>query len=320
MANVGISENEFESKALSLFQYQYKHVAVYKEFVERLNINPVEVDSLLKIPFLPIRFFKSHQVFTDEKEPSNWFESSGTTTSKNSKHFYTNTEAYFQNSVLSFEEQFGSLDVINILALLPSYLERNNSSLVAMVDYFMKNSPESKHGFYLNNFIELQHDLLQLISQNKKILLIGVSFALLDFAEQFSMPLTNCIVMETGGMKGRRIELTREQLHFELMNAFKIDSIASEYGMTELFSQGWSKSKGVFNPSSYMKVFCRDVNDPLKILDAGESGALNVIDLLNEDSCAFIATDDLGLVQSNGSFEVRGRLDNSDVRGCNLMF
>ena len=311
---------QFEEAALSLFRYQSKHVQIYKDYLNQLKINPEAVKSLSDIPFLPIRFFKSHKVLSDDIVADLYFESSGTTSSVNSRHYFTNVEWYHQQSWKGFNQFFDKPEQYNILALLPSYAERSNSSLISMVKFFMEQNSLVQHGFYLNDEKKLIDDLGNLSANGKQILLIGVSFALLQLAENFATPLLNTLILETGGMKGRRKEITRFELHAILKNSFQVKNIYSEYGMTELFSQAWATSDGIFQPTRLMKVLAREINDPFKILPPNESGTLNIIDLANVDSCAFIATDDSGVVKEDGTFEVTGRIDESDLRGCNLMF
>lgn len=309
----------FNQLALEIFQYQASHVSVYNEYLSNLKINPSEITQLHQIPFLPIRFFKTHKVFTNEIEPNGFFESSGTTNSVSSKNYFQSLEHYHKNALQGFEFFFSALSDYTILALLPSYLEREHSSLISMVQFFMNQNPKKNHGYFLKNEKELFNRLMQLEKANEKTLLIGVSFALFDFAEKFSFPLHNTTIIETGGMKGRKEEMTREDLHQKISKSFHVKNIASEYGMTELFSQAWSVANGIFFGSATMKVFCRDITDPFQILGAEESGAINVMDLANIDTCSFIATDDAGIVHADNTFEVRGRIDASDIRGCNLL-
>jgi phenylacetate-coenzyme A ligase PaaK-like adenylate-forming protein len=281
--------------------------------------NPSDTKRIEDIPFLPIQFFKTHQVITGEKEPHIIFSSSGTTGSTTSKHYVHDLKLYEQSFTKAFELQYGQPTDYVILGLLPSYLERTGSSLIYMVNHFIKHSPHPESNFYLNNLEELYKTLQSLESQGKKTLLIGVSFALLDFVEQYQLRLNHTIVMETGGMKGRRTELVRAELHEQLCQGFGVDCIHSEYGMTELLSQAYSKENGVFECPPWMKIVIRDTEDPLTILPPNKNGGINIIDLANLNSCAFIATQDLGKLHHNGSFEVIGRFDHSDVRGCNLM-
>lgn len=310
----------FEEVALEIFNLQYTYNLVYKQFVDYLKIKPNTVQTIQQIPFLPIEFFKTHHILLNNAMPQIIFESSGTTGQITSKHFIADTALYTQSFETCFNEFYGNVDDYIILALLPSYLERNNSSLVFMVDDLIKKSDDINSGFYLNNLSELANKLSFLKSSNpKKILLIGVTFALLDFAEQFPMDLSDVIIMETGGMKGKREELTREEVHNILTKAFNISNIHSEYGMTELLSQGYSKGNGIFEVPYWMKIMKRDMYDPFNISTNTGRGGLNVIDLANIYSCAFIATQDLVNIKNEMQFEILGRIDNADIRGCNLM-
>ena len=332
----------FESLALAVFRYQAVYNPVYANYLRHLNVRPEHVFELRQVPFLPIGFFKNHTVLTgnDVNKPDTLtFASSGTTGEQTggvplSRHFVPDRELYNTISTRIFEQTYGPLRDAHILALLPSYLERNNSSLVYMVQQFMDRSGSDQGGFYLHNHNELTERLRQLSQQAdpKTILLIGVTFGLLDWAESeqdltFLKPMPNLIVMETGGMKGRRKELLREEVHEILMDRLGVQTIHSEYGMTELLSQAYSTGKGVFRPSSTLRVFLRDVNDPFFLYadeqirtDERRTGGINVVDLANLDSCSFIETQDLGQYVGEGmDFRVMGRFDNSDVRGCNLM-
>jgi phenylacetate-coenzyme A ligase PaaK-like adenylate-forming protein len=332
----------FEALALDVFKYQYAHNEVYKRFADTLGKSPERIDRIEKIPFLPIEFFKSHTVTAFDAEPQIVFESSGTTSSTTSRHFVSDLALYEVLSRKTFEQMYGSLTDYHIFALLPSYLERNNSSLVYMVQNFIYYSYSQYSGFFLDNMTEMVNKMAEAAKDGRKILLIGVTFGLLDLAERLgekvsavSSQLTahgsRLIVMETGGMKGRRKEMVREELHEILGNAFGVSSIHSEYGMTELLSQGYSKGDGLFYLPSSMKVLLREVNDPFTYLPhfaIGEksedvrqkTGGINVIDLANIDTCSFIETKDLGVYSDDYSgFRVVGRFDNSDVRGCNLL-
>lgn len=313
------SEQKFIELALDVFCYQFKNNTVYRSFCDLLYKHPSDVKTIKDIPFLPIQFFKTHEVLSSQNNIQTTFTSSGTTGSKTSKHLVTHLDIYKNSFTKGFEQFYGSVNNYVILALLPSYLEREGSSLIYMVDAMITQSKHSESGFYLNNLDELKNTLTLLDSQGKKILLIGVSFALLDLIETYQFSLKNTIIMETGGMKGRRKELIREELHSQLKVGFGVESIHSEYGMTELLSQAYSQGNGVFNTPNWMKVLTRDTEDALSILPTGKSGGLNVIDLANINSCSFIATQDLGRVYKDGSFEVIGRFDHSDIRGCNLM-
>jgi phenylacetate-coenzyme A ligase PaaK-like adenylate-forming protein len=313
------NSNDFEKKAIETFRYQANNCVVYHEFLSLLQININEVKRINQIPFLPIQFFKSHKVIASNLPIQQIFLSSGTTGNTQSKHHITDLELYKKSYSKGFECFYGNIEDYTVLALLPAYLERDGSSLIYMVNDLIKKSKKPKSGFYLNNLDELCENLLELDKNNQKVLLIGVSFALLNLVEQFNFNLKNVIIMETGGMKGRRKELIREELHEVLRNGFGIKKIHSEYGMTELLSQAYSKSDGIFECPPWMKILIRDTEDALSILPEGKSGGINVIDLANINSCSFIATQDLGKSYTNGTFEVLGRFDNSDIRGCNLM-
>ncbi len=350
----------FEKKALELFYFQSKYNPVYKEYIEKLNINPVEINSIYDIPFLPIRFFKSHNVQIEGIKTNQIFTSSGTTDqTQRSKHAISDLNFYEKSSQFIFEEiykEYGKLSDFQIFALLPSYLERDGSSLIYMVDYFLQNA-ESNSNYFLYDYEKLKNELEKAVLTNptKPVLLLGVTFALLDFADfltstypNYSLPKTwqfeentiksnvknEIIVMETGGMKGRKKEMVREEVHQILKNAFGVSAIDSEYGMTELLSQGYAlknteeeNTETWFQTPSYLKIIMRDTNDPfdLKKIEnksdnfENQSGAINVIDLANIESCAFIETQDLGKINPKGEFQVLGRFDYSDVRGCNLL-
>ena len=309
----------FEESALELFAFQYTHNSVYRQFVNLLKINTGKVGSLHEIPFLPVEFFKSHKILVHNATHQKIFESSGTMDKVTSKHYVSDLNLYAKSFETCFDQFYGKITDWNILALLPSYLERDSSSLVFMVDGLIKLSGSDQSGFYLNNPDVLSKKIIQLKEKHKKILLIGVTFALLELAEQFPMDLSEVVIMETGGMKGRRKELTREEVHTVLKKAFNVTTIHSEYGMTELLSQAYSKGNGIFEIPPWMKIMKRDIYNPLNTNANEGRGGLNVIDLANIYSCAFIATQDLVNIISNTEFEVLGRIDNSDVRGCNLM-
>ncbi len=315
---LGIKKEGFERMALELFQFQYDNNGVYKAFVNALHVKPWTVSRQTQIPFLPISFFKTHEVITRDFEPQAIFKSSGTTQSVYSSHMVKDLALYEKSFRNSFEAFYGKTNEWCILGLLPSYLERADSSLVYMVDQLIKDSAHPFSGFYLNEHEKLVSVLKEQEARSQKTLLIGVSFALLDLAEAFPIELKHTTVMETGGMKGRREEITREELHSILKNAFKVQQVHSEYGMTELLSQAYSKGEGVFQTPPWMKILIRDEEDPLNVKTDGR-GVINVIDLANIHSCCFIATDDAGKLNSDGSFEVLGRVDASDVRGCSLM-
>lgn len=313
------TETEFNAMALNVFKFQFENNTVYRSFCDLLYRNPSDVKRIEDIPFLPIQFFKSHEVVSDSNSAEIVFTSSGTTGSMTSKHYVTHLKVYEQSFKQGYAEAYGNIEDYVVLALLPSYLEREGSSLIYMVDQLIKDSKQPESGFYLHNLSELKDTLIRLDSQHKKVLLIGVSYALLDLVETYTFQLKNTIVMETGGMKGKRKELIKEELHSILKNGFGVEHIHSEYGMTELLSQAYSKGNGVFECPKWMKILTRDTEDALTILPHGKNGGINVIDLANLNSCAFIATQDLGKVHANAQFEIIGRFDNSDIRGCNLM-
>ncbi|WP_435260881.1 acyl transferase [Tenacibaculum sp. nBUS_03] len=313
------SEEEFNEVALSVFKYQFKNNKTYRSFCDLLYIHPSDVTTIDKIPFLPIQFFKDKQVVSSNDEVQEVFTSSGTTGATTSKHHIIDLSWYETSYLKGFKHFYGNIQEYVVLALLPNYLERKGSSLVYMVDDLIQRSENSESGFYLNNLSELAEKLIKLDKQGQKVLLIGVSFALLDLIEKYKFSLQNTIVMETGGMKGRRKELIREELHQILGEGFGVKSIHSEYGMTELLSQGYSKGNGIFNCPPWMRLLTRDTEDALTMLPKEKSGGINVIDLANYNSCSFIATQDLGKVYTDNSFEIIGRFDNSDIRGCNLL-
>jgi phenylacetate-coenzyme A ligase PaaK-like adenylate-forming protein len=314
-----VNSDNFENYALQAFQFQAENNPVYSHYISLLSINPKNVKQLEEIPFLPIEFFKSHKIRSVNTSEEVIFQSSGTTGQIRSKHYVSDLEFYHMNCRLTFYHFYGNLKDYNILALLPSYLEREGSSLVEMVDDFIKVSGAVFAGFYLNNRAELINNLKTLKAKGEKVLLIGVTFALLDLAEEYNIDLSGCIIMETGGMKGRREELIREQVHDIIKASFNVGSVHSEYGMTELLSQGYSQGDGIFSTPPWMKVMVRDAYDPFDLNPVRGSGGLNVIDLANIESCCFIETKDLGQVFKDGKFTVSGRYDASDVRGCNLL-
>jgi phenylacetate-coenzyme A ligase PaaK-like adenylate-forming protein len=313
-----IKKGDFLQLALEIFRYQYSKNPVYKSYVDALNILADEVREFREIPFLPIGFFKTHRVATTEFAPQAIFESSGTTQMINSRHFVKDLSLYEESFLSCFQNFYGEIKDFCVIGLLPSYLERKNSSLVYMVNKLIQLSDHPKSGFYLDEWERLRDTLAGLERKRQKTLLIGVTFALLDFAEKFSMPLRSTIIMETGGMKGRREEMIREEVHTRLKTAFQTENIHSEYGMTELLSQAYSSANGLFHCPSWMKVLIRNEEDPFDIKEKG-SGAINIIDLANIYSCSFIATDDAGTVFEDGSFEILGRMDNTDLRGCSLL-
>ncbi|MDN3664641.1 acyl transferase [Algibacter miyuki] len=311
--------SEFETLALEVFQFQFKNNRVYRSFCDLLYIHPSDVKTIEDIPFLPIQFFKTHDILSSEAAIKTTFTSSGTTGSATSKHLVTDLEVYEQSFTKGFEHFYGPIEDYVILGLLPSYLEREGSSLIYMVDAMVSSSKHPESGFYLDNISDLKDTLIKLDTEGKKILLIGVSFALLDLVEAHQFNLNNTIIMETGGMKGRRKELIRNELHQQLKVGFGVEHIHSEYGMTELLSQAYSLGNGTFQTPNWMHILTRDTEDALTINPIGKAGGINVIDLANINSCSFIATQDLGRINPDGSFEVIGRFDNSDIRGCNLM-
>lgn len=314
-----ITSAAFDEAALELFRFQAVHTPVYKEFITHLGIHPQNVSAVTEIPFIPIDFFKEHQVICNQTPTTKIFESSGTTGMSTSKHYFSDVPFYLSNCEKIFNQAYGELNEYAVFALLPSYIERGTSSLTAMAADFIDKSACSFSGFYLNNYEELIVNIQQAVQGNKKVLLLGVTFALLELAEQYPTDLSSVIVMETGGMKGRREEMTREEVHDVLKNAFQVTEIHSEYGMTELNSQVYSKGHGVFESSPWVSIQLRDLNDPLSASSTRKSGAINVIDLANVDSCAFIATQDLGRKIGEHQFEILGRIDHSDIRGCNLL-
>jgi phenylacetate-coenzyme A ligase PaaK-like adenylate-forming protein len=315
-----LKSHSFESVALEVFRFQYQNCKVYDQFCSHLHKSPENIKSLEDIPFLPIEFFKSHRVLSSKELIQKTFTSSGTTGLQTSKHHITNLELYHQNAIQIFENTYGNLKDYAILALLPSYLEREGSSLVHMVNHFINKSKQVESGFFLDNINDLHQKILALEKKGQKTLLIGVSFALLDFVETFQMKLNHTIVMETGGMKGRRKEMIREELHHKLKQGFGVKDIHSEYGMTELLSQAYSKGHGIYNLPDTMQIFIRDPEDPLSLYKSPEKiGGINVIDLANINSCAFIATQDLGQNVKKNQIKIMGRFDNSDVRGCSLL-
>jgi phenylacetate-coenzyme A ligase PaaK-like adenylate-forming protein len=313
------TEEAFNKMVMDVFEFQFENNKVYRSFCDLLYKHPSDVRKLNDIPFLPIQFFKTHNILSSNKAVEKIFTSSGTTGTMPSKHMVSDLNIYKESFSKGFQTFYGNIEEYVVLALLPSYLERTGSSLIYMVSDMinMSNHPES--GFYLNNLAELKDILIDLDSKGKKTLLIGVSFALLDLVETYTFNLKHTFIMETGGMKGRRKELIREELHKQLKQGFGVKTIHSEYGMTELLSQAYSQGQGVFKCPPWMRVLIRDTEDALTLQDTGKSGGINVIDLANMNSCSFIATQDLGRITHNHSFEVIGRFDHSDIRGCNLM-
>lgn len=313
------NNKEFIKTALKVFRFQHENNLVYRRFCDFLNTDITEVKTLEQIPFLPIQFFKSEKVLSNENPIEITFTSSGTTGNQTSSHFVTDVSMYEQSYLQGFSQFYGNIENYVVLALLPSYLEREGSSLIYMVEDLIRKSNNPNSGFYLHNYNDLIEKLIQLDDSGQNVMLIGVTYALLDLVERQSFNLKNTIIMETGGMKGRRKEMIREELHSVLQKGFGVDAIHSEYGMTELLSQAYSLGNGIFDCPSFMKILIRDTEDALTFVGNGKTGGINVIDLANINSCSFIATQDLGKKYDNGSLEVLGRFDNSDVRGCNLM-
>lgn len=313
------TDERFNETALQVFNYQAQHNPVYRQFIEGLKIDPSSITSYSQIPFLPIEFFKSHTILSTGKPVEVTFTSSGTTGMITSSHRVTDITWYEESFRRAFNIFYGDIRDFTVLALLPSYLEREGSSLIYMVDDLIKQSNHPDSGFFLYNHDELFHQLKKQQDARKPTLLIGVTFGLLDFIENYQVNFPELVVMETGGMKGRRKEMIREELHAILGKGFGVKQIHSEYGMTELLSQAYSKGDGIFNCPPWMKIIIRDTNDPLSTLQTGKTGGISVIDLANINSCAFIATQDLGRIYPDGSFEVLGRFDQSDIRGCNLL-
>lgn len=313
------NNKEFIKTALKVFRFQYENNLVYRRFCDFMNTNVTEVKTLEQIPFLPIQFFKSEKVLSNKNPIEITFTSSGTTGNQTSSHFVTDVSMYEQSYLQGFSQFYGNIENYVVLALLPSYLEREGSSLIYMAEDLIRKSNNPNSGFYLHNYNDLIEKLIQLDDSGQNVILIGVTYALLDLVERQSFNLKNTIIMETGGMKGRRKEMIREELHSVLQKGFGVDAIHSEYGMTELLSQAYSLGNGIFDCPSFMKILIRDTEDALTFVGNGKTGGINVIDLANINSCSFIATQDLGKKYDNGSFEVLGRFDNSDVRGCNLM-
>lgn len=313
------TKKQFEKIALKTFRFQYENNIVYKKFCDYLKTEVTNVKSLTQIPFLPIQFFKSHQIVSNTNTFQETFTSSGTTGAITSNHFVTDVTLYEQSYSQAFNQFYGNIENFVVLALLPSYLERSGSSLIYMVSDLIKKSQNPESDFYLNNYDELITKLLILDKRGQNVLLIGVTYALLDLIEKQNFKLKHTIVMETGGMKGKRKEMIREELHQILCDGFGVSTIHSEYGMTELLSQAYSLGDGIFECPNWMHVLIRDTEDAFSYVANQKTGGINVIDLANINSCSFIATQDLGKKYDNQSFEVLGRFDHSDIRGCNLM-
>ncbi len=310
---------EFNALALSVYKHQYKTNKIYHKFCSYLGKTESNVTQIKDIPFLPIQFFKSHKIISGNNTPKTVFTSSGTTGNQTSKHYVTDLSVYETSYSSAFKHFYGDIKDYCVLALLPSYLEREGSSLIYMANDLIKKSKHPESGFYLNQIDALREKLIALEAKKTKILLLGVSFALLDLIEETPLQLKHTIIMETGGMKGKRKELIREELHAILKEGFGVQHIHSEYGMTELLSQAYSNGNGLFKTPPWMKILIRDTEDPLTYQTTGKTGGINIIDLANINSCSFIATQDLGKIYEDNQFEVLGRFDNSDIRGCNLM-
>lgn len=313
------NEVDFEKTTLEIFRYQAENNAVYKEYLQHLKTDVGSISKINEIPFLPIGFFKSHKVISSKDCAKEIFTSSGTTGAFTSRHYVPDLSIYEASFTLGFEQFYGSIKNYCVLALLPSYLEREGSSLIYMMEHLIKDSNHHKSGFYLHNHEELIATIADLKKTNQKILLLGVSFALLDLAEKHKLDFSDVIIMETGGMKGRRKEITREELHAFLTQRLGVKKIHSEYGMTELLSQAYSKGDSLFFTPKWMKILIRDTYDPFTYEKKGRNGGVNIIDLANIHSCSFLETQDLGKIHPNSSFEILGRFDNSDIRGCNLL-
>lgn len=314
-----VNESSFQELALEVFNYQYNSVNIYKQFCDGLKKNPSNVQSITEIPFLPVSFFKSNEIIAEGKKAEAVFESSGTTKSIPSKHFVADLKLYEKSFTKSFETFYGSVSKYVLLALLPSYLERKNSSLIFMANSLIEQGGKNASGFFLNEYDKLYDMLDVLKTGNRKTILLGVTFALLEFADRYKIDYPDLIVMETGGMKGRSEERTREEVHTQMRTAFDVQHIHSEYGMTELLSQAYSKGEGKFFSPAWMKIFVRDVYEPSRFVSGGETGGVNIVDLANLYSCSFIATDDIGKINADGGFEILGRTDSAELRGCNLM-
>lgn len=313
------TDEEFNEIALQVFQHQASTNSVYKKYINYLNIKEHTVSTIQQIPFLPIQFFKSQDIIELGLSPQITFTSSGTTGMITSRHHVADLKLYEESFRKAFELFYGNVEEIAILALLPSYLEREGSSLIYMVDDLISQSKQAESNYFLYNHKELADTLFNLKSKGTKTILIGVTYALLDFLDSYQIHFPELILMETGGMKGKRKEMIRHELHELLNKGFGTKKVHSEYGMTELLSQGYSDGDGLFKTPPWMKILTRDTNDPLTILTSNKTGAINVIDLANYHSCSFIATQDLGKIYLNGTFEILGRFDNADIRGCNLL-
>ncbi len=313
------NNTEFEKLCFNIFNYQYKFNVVYKNYVNNLKVDISKVAEIKDIPFIPIDFYKTHKIITNATTIETTFRSSGTTGTNISEHHILDLSIYEKSFLKTFNQFYGNPENFTFLALLPSYSERNDSSLIYMVQKFMEISKKKDAGFFLYNFDELYKKIYELEKRNDKTILFGVSFALLDFFEKYQIKLKNTIIIETGGMKGRKKEIVREELHSKIKRATNLEAIHSEYGMTELLSQAYAKKQNRYQTPPWMKVLIRDVNDPFTYVKHGATGGVNIIDLANINSCSFVETKDLGKLHYDNSFEVLGRFDNSDIRGCNLM-
>lgn len=311
------TDAQFSTLALKIFEYQHSTNLIYREYVNNLGIDPTSVKTISEIPFLPIEFFKSRKIVCTQEKPVTTFYSSGTTQNQSSKHYIIDINIYETSFLNAFRRYFGNERETIILGLLPSYLEKGGSSLVYMVNKLIENSNNSDSGFFLHNFDDLQNIIVK--NQSKNIVLFGVSYALLDFAASLNQPLPHISIIETGGMKGRRKEITKQEMYAELKKAFGVNRIYSEYGMTEMLSQAYSTEEEIFTTPPWLKIMIRELNDPFSYEPTGKSGGINVIDLANIYSCSFIETKDLGVKPNEATFKVLGRIDNSDTRGCNLM-
>lgn len=312
------NETDFKDISLKIFKQQAENNKIYNQYIKHLNIDYQNISQIEEIPFLPISFFKKHKIICGNQDFEEVFISSGTTGMTQSKHYVKDISIYKKSFRLAFEHFYGKPENYCFLALLPAYLERKGSSLIYMADDFIKTSNQNS-GFFLNNHSELVEILTFNESNNIKTILLGVSFALLDLAEKYKLNLKNTIIVETGGMKGRRQEITKNELHNKLKNAFGVENIHSEYGMTELLSQAYSSGNNKFKTPKWMKILIRDIYDPFKYLENNKSGGINVIDLANINSCSFIETQDIGKMVEENKFEISGRIDNSEIRGCNLL-
>lgn len=315
-----VTQDNFNDAALEAFRFQAVHCPVYRSYIQHLHIKPEKIGKVEDIPFLPVQLFKNQAVVTGNKSAELVFESSSTTGQIPSKHYVADASVYERSVLEGFKHLYGDPKQYTFLALLPHYLERGNSSLVYMVNYLIQQNPDNPHGFFLHDHAQLREQIRKLKTEGRKIFLIGVAYALADFAQQYPVSMEGHIVMETGGMKGRKKEMLRQELHIILREAFGADYIHSEYGMTELLSQAYAKTDGLFHSPPWMKVFLREANDPFAPVDTGQAGLINIIDLANIHSCCFIGTQDLGRQRADGHFEVLGRADNSDVRGCSLLY